>query len=132
MKTKRAILIGVAIWFLAVCAFTLSFYIPLMEDYELQANLFVGLVLIPLAWSGAHLYYRAEQESNGIKVGLAMLLTGIILDAAVTVPFLVIPAGGSHYQFFTDISFWIIASEYLLIVSLYHIIKVKTRLVFKP
>ncbi len=125
MKTKRAILIGIAIWFLAVCAFTLSFYIPLMEDYELQANLFVGLALIPLTWFGANLYYRAEQKSQGIKVGLAMLLTGVILDATVTVPFLVIPAGGSYYQFFTDISFWIIAIVYLFVVSLYHMIRVK-------
>ncbi len=125
MKTKRAILIGIAIWFLAVCAFTLSFYIPLMEDYELQANLFVGLALIPLTWFGANLYYRVEQKSQGIKVGLAMLLTGVILDAAVTVPFLVIPAGGSYYQFFTDISFWIIAIVYLSVVSLYHMIRVK-------
>ena len=124
MKTKRAILIGIALWFLAVCAFTLSFYIPLMEDYELQANLFVGLSLIPLTWTGAHLYYRAEQKSAGIKVGLAMLLTGVILDATVTVPFLVIPAGGSYYQFFTDISFWIIAIVYLSVVSLYYKIKI--------
>ena len=124
MKTKRAILIGIAIWFLAVCAFTLSFYIPLLEDFELQANLFVGLSLIPLTWFGAHLYYRAEQKSAGLKVGLAMLLTGVILDAAVTVPFLVIPAGGSYYEFFTDISFWIIAIVYLTVVSLYHKIKI--------
>ena len=124
MKTKRAILIGIAIWFLAVSAFTLSFYIPLMDNYELQANLFVGLALIPLTWFGAHWYYRAEQKSTGIKVGLAMLLTGVILDAAVTVPFLVIPAGGSYYQFFTDISFWIIAILYLSVVSLYHKIKI--------
>ncbi len=124
MKTFRAILIGIAIWFLAVSAFTLSFYIPLMEDYELQANLFVGLSLIPLTWFGAHLYYRAEQKSPGIKIGLAMLLTGVILDATVTVPFLVIPAGGSYYQFFTDISFWIIAILYLTVVSLYHKVKI--------
>ncbi|MCX2718803.1 DUF5367 family protein [Lentiprolixibacter aurantiacus] len=123
MKTKRAISIGVAIWFLAVFAFTLSFYIPLLEDYELQANLVVGLVLIPLTWFGAHLYYRAEQKSPGLKIGLAMLLTGVILDATVTVPLLVIPAGGSYYQFFTDISFWIIAILYLSVVSLYHRIK---------
>ena len=124
MKTKRAILIGIGIWFLAVCAFTLSFYIPLMDNYELQANLFVGLALIPLTWFGARLYYRAEQKSVGIKIGLAMLLTGVILDATVTVPFLVIPAGGSYYHFFTDISFWIIAILYLSVVSLYHKIKI--------
>lgn len=128
MKTIRAILIGIVIWFLAVGAFTLSFFIPWLDDVELQANLFVGLALIPLTWYGAQYYYLVEQKTPGLKVGLVMLLIGVILDATVTVPFLVIPAGGSYYQFFTDLSFWIIAAEYLLVVSLYHVIKVKTRL----
>ena len=127
MKIIRTILIGIAIWFLAVGAFTLSFFIPWLNDVELQANLFVGLALIPLTWYGAQFYYLAEQKTTGLKVGLIMLLTGVILDAAITVPFLVIPAGGSFYQFFTDLSFWIIALEYLLMVSLYYRIKVKAQ-----
>ena len=129
MKTFRAILIGIVIWFLAVCAFTLSFFIPLMDDFELQANIFFFLSLIPLAWFGARIYYRAEQNTPGLRIALVMLLTGVILDAGVTVPFLVIPAGGSHYQFFTDISFWVIALEYLLVVTLYH--KIMVRQVYK-
>ncbi len=127
MKTSRAILIGIVIWLLAVSAFTLSFFFPLLDDIELQANLFVGISLLILAWNGAQFYYLAEQNTPGLKVALVMLLTGVVLDAAVTVPFLVIPAGGSHNQFFTDISFWIIAVEYLLVVSLYHQFKVKAQ-----
>jgi uncharacterized RDD family membrane protein YckC len=125
MKTIRAILIGIVIWFLAVSAFTLSFFIPWLDDVELQANLFVGLALIPLSWYGAKFYFLAEQKTPGLKVGLLLLLTGVILDATITVPFLVIPAGGSFYQFFTDLSFWIIGAEYLIVVGLYYRIKVR-------
>ncbi len=47
-----------------------------------------------------------------------MLLTGIVLDACITVPFLMIPNGGSYQEFFISITFWLIVVEYLLLVIL--------------
>ena len=52
-----------------------------------------------------------------------------ILDAIITVPVFFIPAGGNHYEFFTNPWFWYIALEYLLTVSIYsQFIKKKTNL----
>ena len=60
-------------------------------------------------------------------VGLVFFLTAAILDALITVPFLVIPAGGSYYEFFADPGFWIIALEFLAVAVLYYRTRVYSR-----
>jgi len=57
-------------------------------------------------------------------VGQTLLLTAVAMDALITVPFFVIPKGGSHYSFFTSMGFWIIALEFLIVASLYWYIRV--------
>lgn len=119
MKTFRAIVIGMGIWGLGVAAFISSFSIPVMEDVEQQANLVLFFTVLPLVWFGAKHYYRKEQKTRGIWVGLIFFLVAAILDALVTVPFLVIPNGGSHYEFFTDTSFWLIGLEFVSVAVAY-------------
>jgi len=120
MKTLRAIAIGTGIWSLGVGAFVLSFFIPLIENAEKQANLILFLVVAPLVWFGSRMYYKSEQKTHGLLVGLVFLATAGLLDALITIPFLVIPNGGSYYQFFTDVGFWVIALEFLLVTTLYY------------
>lgn len=126
MKKIRAIVIGTGIWGLGVSAYTGSFFIPLMKNLEEQANLVLFLVVMPLVWLGTKLYYQVGQRTHGYWVGQSFLLTAVALDALITVPFLVIPNGGSHYEFFTSLGFWIIALEFLSIPSLYYYTKVYT------
>ncbi|MEQ8217870.1 MAG: DUF5367 family protein [Arenibacter sp.] len=119
MKIKRALLIGMVIWIIAILFYSVSYSIPIMENRETQANLVLFVVVIPLVWLGCTFYYKTNLQTHGYLVGQTMLLTAVVLDALITVPFFIIPTGGSHYSFFTSLGFWIIAAEFLLVAVLY-------------
>ena len=119
MKTKRMILLGIAIWIIGILFYSLSHYVPILENADAQANLVLFIVVIPLVWLGCSFYYKKGYKTHGYKVGQTMLLTAVVLDALITVPFLVIPNGGNHYSFFTSLGFWIIAFEFLVVAVLY-------------
>jgi len=131
MKTFRAIVIGTGIWILGVIAYATSFGIPVLGDQGLQANIFLSLAIPPLVWFGAALYYGRDKNPHGFWVGLVFFLTAAMLDVAITVPFLVIPNGGSHYEFFTDLAFWLIALEFMAVAVAYHYIKKEVKNVKK-
>ncbi|MBO6607195.1 DUF5367 family protein [Psychroserpens sp.] len=124
MKTFKAILIGIGIWFLAVSFYTLSFQIELLADPEQQANFVLLAVLLPLVWYGAHLYFRMEQNTQSFLPGLIFFVVAGILDALITVPLFIIPNGGSHLDFFTDLGFWFIGLVMILTTVLYYYLKV--------
>ncbi|MEO1029979.1 MAG: DUF5367 family protein [Bacteroidota bacterium] len=124
MKTIRAILIGVVIWILAVSAYTISFYLPISEDAELQANLVLLLSVIPLVWYGSVMYYKKEKRTHGFLVGFTFLMVSAILDALITVPVFMMPNGIDHYMFFTAPGFWLIALVFISIVVLYYYFRV--------
>ncbi|MDL5514284.1 DUF5367 family protein [Arenibacter sp. M-2] len=119
MKIKRALLIGILIWIIAILFYSASYYVPIMENREAQANLVLFVVVIPLVWLGCAFYYKNDLQTHGYLVGQTMLLTAVVLDGLITVPFFIIPQGGSHYSFFTSLGFWIIAAEFLLVAVLY-------------
>ena len=125
MKTTRAILTGIIVWILGVGVFITSFFIPLMENPELQANIALALTLLVLAWLGAANFFKKYPNASAIKLASIMVGIAIFLDAAITVPFLVLPIGGSYKDFFSAPSFWFIALEYYLVVLLYWYLKVK-------
>jgi hypothetical protein len=124
MRPLRVIGIGIIIWIIGVSLFTLSFYIPLLDDAEKQANT-VLLISVPLlVWLGSKQYFKKGSHTSGYTVGLGFFLTSMTLDAAITVPVFIIPNGGSYHQFFTDIGFWLIGLEFLIVATLYR--KVQT------
>lgn len=123
MKHLRAISIGIIIWIIGVSVFTLSSYIFILEDTEQQANMLLFISVIPLVWFGAKQYYKKDSNTHGYWVGQTFFLTATALDALITVPVFVIPNGGSYYQFFTDLGFWLIGFEFITIAVLYWYIK---------
>ena len=127
MKTVRAIGIGVGIWALGVSAYTLSFFVPVLDNVEQQANMVLFLVVLPLVWNGAKWYYKKDRVTHGYWVGQTFFLTAAALDALITVPLLVVPNGGSYYAFFTDPGFWIVGAEFLATAVLYWYTKVYVR-----
>ncbi|MDC6365704.1 MULTISPECIES: DUF5367 family protein [Flavobacteriaceae] len=127
MKTIRALLIGTLVWVLGVSAFSTIYELPLMEDRYLQANIGLALVVPPLVWMGAWLYYKKVEPMHGVKLGLLMLLTSATFDALITVPVLIAPFGGSYASFFGSADFWLIAFEFVLVAVLYWYIKVRPR-----
>jgi RsiW-degrading membrane proteinase PrsW (M82 family) len=119
MKIKRAIVLGIAIWSIGILLYSTSYYVPILENVETQANLVLFIAVIPLVWLGCTFYYKKDNQTHGYLVGQTMLLTAVALDALITVPFYVIPKGGSHYSFFTSLGFWVIAFEFLLVAVSY-------------
>ena len=117
--TLKAILVGAIIWAFGASIYSASYFIPFLEDLELQANIVLAIGLIPIAWFGASIYFKKGQRSPGIKVGVIMVLTAAALDAIITLPFLIIPYGGTYLDFFTAPAFWLIAMEYLFVIVLY-------------
>ena len=119
MHIKSVIISSLLVWLLGLIAYSVSHFIPIMDDSELQANWVLAIAVIPLAGLGAHLYYRKGHQTDGFKLGIAMFLVAMLLDALITVPVFVIPDGGNHLSFFTDLGFWIIALEYIGVVVVY-------------
>lgn len=119
LNLKYAFLSGLVVYIIGINFFLCSYYITLLEDVELQSNIILAIVIIPAAMLGARFYYHKVQKSNGLHLGIAMFGIAAILDAVITVPIFFIPAGGNHYQFFTNPWFWYIALEYVLTVVIY-------------
>lgn len=115
MKTIRAIIIAGGVWTLGVTAFSISYYIPLLNDPDLQANFVLAIVLIPLTIIGTKLYYKKPVVSTPINVAVIMLLTLISLDALITVPLIMQPLGLGYSDFFISYSFWLLAIEFLIV-----------------
>lgn len=124
MKHLRAISIGIIIWIIGVSIYTISFYIPILEDPEFQANILLSLGILPVVWLGAKLYYSKKSTIKGYWLGLVFFLTATILDALITVPYLIIPDGGSYYSFFVAAGFWLIGIEFVAMSTVYWYTKV--------
>lgn len=127
MEIKRAIIATSIVWVLGVSAYILSHFVKIMDNPELQANVVLTLALIPSAILGTKFYYKNGAHTNGFKLGVFMFLITIGLDALITVPVFIIPAGGDHLSFFSDPGFWIIGLVYILVVILYTGIRSKMR-----
>lgn len=119
MKLFRTISIGILIWVIGVSLYALSYYIELLDDAEQQANIWLSIVIIPVVWFGAKLYYGSSIHTHGLKVGLSFFIISAILDALITVPFTILPYGGTYYDFFIDFGFWFIGMEFIATVTLY-------------
>ncbi|WP_299436483.1 DUF5367 family protein [uncultured Aquimarina sp.] len=119
MKLTYAILLGIAIWIIGILFYSISYSVFILENPDIQANIVLFVVVMPLVWFGCHFYYKKDNKTHGLKVGQTLLLTAVALDALITVPFFVIPNGGNHYSFFTSLGFWIIAFEFLVVAALY-------------
>ena len=123
LNLKHALLSSLIVYIIGISAYIGSYYIPILEDEALQANLILMVAIVPAVILGTFLYYRRGHETNGLLLGVTMFLGAMVLDAAITVPFFIMPYGGTHMTFFSDPGFWLIALEYIAIVFFYAIIK---------
>lgn len=122
-QIKKATLSAVVVWILGATAYVLSFFVPVLEDPEVQADWVLAFALIPATIFGARLYYKNGFDTSGLKVGCYMFLITILMDAGITVPAFILPNGGDYIGFFGDPIFWLIGFEYILLVMLYSWIK---------
>ncbi len=122
MKTLNLIHAGISslvVYTIGILAFVGSYFVPLMQDPDLQANFVLMVVLAPAAFVGAYLYYRRGHDTHGGLVGATMFTGAIVLDALITVPVFIIPNGGTYRTFFGDPGFWLIGLEYVAVVIIY-------------
>lgn len=119
MKTLRTLAIGTLIWILGVSVYCLSFYTSFIEDLEQQANLVLSLAILPIVWMGCHLYHKKDITVYGFIPGLSFFVVSAIMDALITVPMIILPNGGSYYEFYTDLGFWVIGLEFVGVSMLY-------------
>ena len=112
-------------YLLGITAYAGSFFVPLMEDQELQANLVLMVAIIPVVLLGAHLYYRRGHVTHGLPLGIVMFMGAMVLDAIITVPLFIMPGGGDHRSFFGDPGFWLIGVEYVALVIIYSKIRLR-------
>lgn len=117
LNIKRAFISAIVIWAFGVAVFVTSYYIPLMDDLDAQANWVLSVALIPAAILGARIYYQKGYNTNGFVLGTFMFLVAMVLDVCITVPLFIFPIGGNHFTFFGNPSFWFIGIEYIGVVT---------------
>ena len=119
MNIKRAIVSGVITWILGILVYSAPYFLPFIEHSDRYINVVYPLAVVPAIIIGAYSYYQIGYKTNGIKLGAIMVMVAIVLDALITVPLFIIPEGGNHFSFFTDLGFWLIATEFVIITSIY-------------
>lgn len=119
LNLKHIAISSLIVYSIGITAFVGSYFVTIMDNPDLQANLLLMLAIIPAALIGAHLYYRRGHKTNGFVLGTLMFLCAMILDALITVPVFIIPNGGDYLSFFGDPGFWLIAIEYVSVVAAY-------------
>ena len=103
------------VWVVGVSFYLISFYIPILENLELQSNIVLALGIIPSACLGTYIFYTKSYMKPAI-LALTFIIVAALLDALITVPVFIIPNGGSHSAFFSDPMFYIIVVEFYFVV----------------
>ncbi|AEV31298.1 hypothetical protein Oweho_0276 [Owenweeksia hongkongensis DSM 17368] len=119
LNFKHAVISAATVYAIGILTFVSSYFIPLLDDPDYQANLVLMIAIIPAAYLGAHLYYRKAHNTNGFILGASMFVGAMVLDALITVPLVIIPNGGNYISFFGDRGFWLIGVEYVAVVATY-------------
>ena len=117
-KNLFSVICGILVWTLGVSFYLLSFYVPILENSELQSNIVLALGIIPSACLGTYLFYTKSQLKPS-KLGLTFVIVATLLDVIITVPVFIIPNGGSYSEFFGDPMFYTIIVEFYFIVLYY-------------
>lgn len=110
-----SIVCALFVWILGVSIYLLSYYFPVIEDPELQANGLLLMGIIPSAWLGTYLFYRKGSMAPSV-LALIYIIIAALLDAIITVPQFIIPYGGTYSEFFSDPKFYVIVVVYYLTV----------------
>ncbi len=109
-KILYSILFSVLVWVLGVSFYLLSFYVPILENPNIQSNIALALGVIPSSCLGVYLFYKKSYLKPAL-LALTFVIVAATLDAIITVPVFIEPNGGSYSSFYKDPMFYIIALE---------------------
>ncbi len=114
-KVLFSIVCALLVWILGVSFYLLSFYLPILEDPDLQSTMVLALAIIPSACLGTYLFYTRSYIKPSV-LAILFIMVAVLLDAMITVPVFIIPNGGSYSRFFGDPMFYMIVFEFYFIV----------------
>lgn len=114
-KKLYSIVCAMLVWLLGVSFYLLSFYVPVLENTELQSNITLALAIIPSSCLGTYLFYK-KSYIKPTALALTFVIMAIVLDVLITVPVFIIPNGGSYSDFFGDPMFYTLVVEFYFIV----------------
>ncbi len=114
-KYLFSVICGMLVWILGVSFYLLSFYLPILENPELQSNIVLALGILPSACLGTYLFYTKSYLKPS-TLGLTFVIIATLLDVIITVPVFIIPNGGSYSEFFGTPLFYIIIVEFYFVV----------------
>ena len=114
-KKLYSIVCAMLVWLLGVSFYLLSFYVPVLENTELQSNITLALAIIPSSCLGTYLFYK-KSYIKPTALAFTFVIMAIVLDVLITVPVFIIPNGGSYSDFFGDPMFYTLVVEFYFIV----------------
>jgi len=119
MRFGRAIVVGALAWILIFVEWSVIMFAPVLKDLGNMQWAVHYVVLILIAIFCAWLYYRSGDKANGFVLGMIMLIIGVILDAAITVPLFI----KSYSGYFGNPLLWGGFLELVVLVGLYDLIQ---------
>lgn len=119
MLFLRGIVSGLFVWSCVSLSFYVLGNIPIIKDSFLIQALIVMICISLYAFLAAQFYYKKEYQTNGIKLGILMSGTALLLDVLITVPFVEIPNGRSYQSFFSSPVLWILVFTTVCTVYFY-------------
>lgn len=109
MKYIRAIFSGILVWIAVSISFYLLEQILFVKNAFFWQSFMVTIWIVFFAIGAAKFYYLKNYKMSGLKLGIIMSVTALLLDVIITVPFVEIPNGRSFESFFTSPVLWILA-----------------------
>ena len=119
MKWLNAIKYGAILWGMIFIEWSIIIFAPVLKNLGQWQFALHYIVLIPMALLAASKYYKKDKKVNGFLLGVVFLVTGIVLDAIITVPLFI----GGDYSFFTETLMLVGFAEMILVVGLYSLLK---------
>ena len=119
MKLTRAIISGIILWVLIFFEVSILMFGFKLTAGQMYYTIHYVLLLI-LTFIVAYFYFHKRKGTltEGLLAGIVMMITGIILDAAITVPLFV-----KTYSFFADPMLWIGLAEGVIVMGIAGAIK---------
>lgn len=105
----RGIFSGIIVWLCISISFFVLEHIPVLKNSFLTQTAIVMVLTVLYAFTAARFYYKKRYKTNGLRLGIAISGTALLLDVLITVPFIEIPNRGSYGSFFSSPVLWLLA-----------------------
>jgi hypothetical protein len=118
MRFGKAVLLGILFWiFIFVEISVTKIGLGLSQLAVLIINY---ILIVPFSIIIASMYYKSRDRLNGFVLGLIVVVTGIILDAVITVPMFV---NGDYEGYFLSAAMLVGFFEAIVVFGVYDVLR---------